>query len=270
MNAGNDGAMPSRSSNASALWTTLRIAGGIVGVATLLRLATIGFGVEYKAFFQQFLDQLRNIVELGFLIDPYEKLVVRPVLDWLRGAGWSLPELAPYWRSVFTLMWLLMLTTARHFPANAVARFPWAFACATIYAVTVGVTQMSPVTLLLSFVGANFVFTGGLLFLRPARSSIRYGASVVLCLLGLTVFIAAVFLNGMARPTSNAAGFPPLLVVTAIVGLWGATFLSLGLLDGLLGRRTWHEVFNQPPGADGLDIVGVMGAALFIGWIMLA
>lgn len=114
-----DNTEPASATSALGLWTLLRIAGIIVGVAALLRLALISFGIEYKEFFQAFLDNIANIVELGFLLDPLEKLV-QAALDWLRGISLPIPELQPHWRPIFTLAWLFLGAYARNYPADAI------------------------------------------------------------------------------------------------------------------------------------------------------
>jgi hypothetical protein len=84
------------------MWVLVRIAGIIVGIATLLRLATTQGLVTYDPLFQEWMDRLQDIVELGFLSDLIEPLLHR-FIDWMRSFGWQLPDLNENWRPVFVL-----------------------------------------------------------------------------------------------------------------------------------------------------------------------
>lgn len=94
------------------MWVLVRIAGIIVGIATLLRLATTQGLVTYDPLFQEWMDRLQDLVELGFLTDLIEPLLHR-FIDWLRSFGWQLPDLNDNWRPVFILSSLYLGAEAR-------------------------------------------------------------------------------------------------------------------------------------------------------------
>ncbi|MFN8947712.1 MAG: hypothetical protein ACK5YG_08385, partial [Alphaproteobacteria bacterium] len=94
------------------MWVLVRIAGIIVGIATLLRLATTQGLVTYDPLFQEWMDRLQDIVELGFLTDLIEPLLHR-FIDWVRSFGWQLPDLNDNWRPVFILSSLYLGAEAR-------------------------------------------------------------------------------------------------------------------------------------------------------------
>jgi len=70
----------------------VRILGIVVGIATLLRLATTQGLVTYDPLFQQWMDKLRDSVELGIPLDKL-KLLLDKGFDWVRSFGISVPEL---------------------------------------------------------------------------------------------------------------------------------------------------------------------------------
>jgi hypothetical protein len=94
-------------------WLLVRIAGIVVGIATLLRVATNEGIVTYDPLFQAWMDRLRDIVELGFLTD-----LIKPGLDrgieLVRSLGISVPALQDEWRPAYVLSMLVFGAAWRH------------------------------------------------------------------------------------------------------------------------------------------------------------
>lgn len=94
-------------------WLLVRIAGIVVGIATLLRVATNEGIVAYDPLFLAWMDRLRDIVELGFLTD-----LIGPFLHWgidfVRSWGISVPDLQDEWRPAFVFSMLMFAATTRH------------------------------------------------------------------------------------------------------------------------------------------------------------
>jgi len=110
----------------------VRIAGIIVGIATLLRVATNEGIVTYDPLFLAWMDCLSDIVELGFLTK-----LIGPFLHWgidvVRGLGISVPDLQDEWRPAFVFSMLLFGAVARH------SRGGWLLAVAPVGALAVAV-----------------------------------------------------------------------------------------------------------------------------------
>lgn len=105
------------------VWGLFRLAGIIVGTATLLRLALTEGLVTYEPIFQAWMDRLRDIIELGFLTDVIELALVA-AFEWARGFGIPMPELQPEWRPTFILTALMFGAILRH-TADAKMIFVW-------------------------------------------------------------------------------------------------------------------------------------------------
>jgi hypothetical protein len=94
-------------------WLLVRIAGIVVGIATLLRIATNEGIVTYDPLFLAWMDWLSDIVELGFLTK-----LIEPFLHWgidyVRSFGISVPDLQDEWRPAFVFSMLMFGALARH------------------------------------------------------------------------------------------------------------------------------------------------------------
>lgn len=246
-----------------AIWTFLRLCGIVVGVATLLRLATLGLGVEYKEVFQAFLDQVRNVVELGFLIDPLEKFA-QGALEWLRGFGWRIPDLAPHWRPVLTLEWLLMASYARNLTGIISIPLFWAAVSAVIAAVATGTQPLASSAIFFWPLAGFALFAAGLAIPGTNRfaeiNAFRGGSwtDVFGWLVACSLFILA----GHLLSPETLGGPPALVLLACLVGGWGILFLLYGLVQRF--EDPDRNAMNT-----GLDILGVMGLALAIGYVMM-
>jgi len=94
-------------------WLLVRIAAIVVGTFSLLRLATSAEVVSFTAAFQSWMDRLRDFVELGFLLDAIDALIVQPMLEVLRQYGLQIPQLQDHWKQVFVLAWLSVSSVSR-------------------------------------------------------------------------------------------------------------------------------------------------------------
>jgi hypothetical protein len=94
-------------------WLLVRVAGIVVGIATLLRLATNEGLVTYDPLFLAWMDWLSDIVELGFLTK-----LIGPFLQWgieyVRSFGISVPDLQDEWNPAFVLSMLMLGAASRH------------------------------------------------------------------------------------------------------------------------------------------------------------
>jgi hypothetical protein len=248
----------------------LRLAGIVVGVFTLLRLATLGFHVEYKPFFQSFMDWAENIVELGFLIDVIEKIIVQPALEWIRSFGWPIPELQARWRPVFTLSWLLYFSLARPFmrhAPNILAITGIVLICGTLAlfpAVAVGTLTDNPYVAA-GWPMATIAMVGYLLASPTARNpGARHSLAFAMCMFVL-ICVTAPFL--IPVPTREFFGLDPeaigLFAWLAVIVFFGVGFV----VESVALRHESAENRALLAGV-GIDILSVIGLALGVGYIM--
>lgn len=73
-------------------WMLVRIAGVVVGIAPLLRVATNEKLVTYDPLFLAWMDWLSDIMELGFLTKLIGPLL-HSGIEWARSLGISVPAL---------------------------------------------------------------------------------------------------------------------------------------------------------------------------------
>lgn len=258
----------------------LNLVGCFIGVIALLHLASIGFNVEFKPLFKQFVEECRNWIETLILL-PVVEAGVHWCLDQLRRVGWQIPDLADHWRSIFTLMWLLLGAHARHWtdvvlvgvsrtsktPGNAASQTPgnvaglivWAFIVALIVAVAAGTQPLDSAAVVVWPLAGFFLFVAGLGVLDALAGDVDWWG-----VLGTLAFAALMITDYSAYPTIHgfAVGSPALLAVVAIVGGFGLCFAVLGLVKG----KTWRERLSNGDTVMGLKILGTMGTALALAY----
>lgn len=267
----------SGSDNLRAFWIALRLTGGALGVLTLLKLATIGLGVEYKVFFQELLNRLNDLIELAPLLDPIEKYVVHPTLDWFRNFGWAIPPLGEHWRLVFSLTSLVTLAMMRHvrLGVKGGVGVVWFLFCSLVAAVASGTMPLNSVAIGAWPLAALLIAMAGLWVPIMASDHPKAGDELTNLLMALAggaffVFLGStinapamsillIFLSSQLQVSS-----PGMLDWAALVSVIGMLLLAGGFLFG--GQHKWTNSAT----ATGLDITGVMGTALFVGWLMLA
>jgi hypothetical protein len=124
-------------------WILVRAFGIVVGIATLLRLATTEKLVTYEPLFQQWLEVLTEFVDYAFLtkfIGPGLLLAI----DYFRSLGIPVPDLQDEWRPAFVLSLLVLGAAARNVRTGwfVVAAPCLALACAVVAGLTGTVTPV--------------------------------------------------------------------------------------------------------------------------------
>jgi hypothetical protein len=225
-------------------WVLVRAFGIIVGIATLLRVATNEKWVTYDPLFQLWLDKLRDIVELGFLTD-----LLGPFLHWaidyVRSFGIPVPDLQDEWRPAFVLSALVLTAAARNVRAGwfVVAAPCLALACAVVAGLT---GSLAPVVFAVYFAAAATANAPTAAF---AIAAFAIGA-IIGAIGGIAIAIAAIgatfAIGGIAAAAAVAAA---LLVFGGIQENW---------------RDGFRAVFADPRFNTGFDILAAMLGALFL------
>lgn len=272
---------PVRATAAGSSWRVIsgafRLVGCFVGIIALLKLAAIGFRIQFEPFFEEFIQQCRNWTEVIVLL-PILEPAAHWCIDRLREMNLSVPDLQPHWRQVFTLQWLLLAAVARNFPGHFVTKFMWAAVCAFAAAVAVGTQPLNsaavyawPLAIFLVFMVIQLDKMGGSLSGRPKEGVPLPGGDILL-------FIAFILLlwgygwDPMESFFGVAVDNPGLLVWACLVGLMGLYFGAYGWLTvrwlRLQGR--WSGRDRSGLIATSLDVVGTMGMALGLAYIFRA
>jgi hypothetical protein len=256
-------------------WLLVRIAGIIVGIATLLRLATNEGLVTYDPLFLAWMDWLSDILELGLLTDVVH-LLLKLAIDWAREFGWQLPHLQEVWRSVFVLSMLLLGAKMRH--GQVWGRTLSAPVLGLFSAAYAGLTGdlASGVALGLSFtVAGAFIVSTALALAGSLAVVFGTGSIAVVISLASTSIFAFVNANIGERAGYLDVALPICLAIVFGVG----AFIGAGAYTGisavvvvavyflLLGTaENWQEgldkVQTDPNFKIGIDILGVMLGAL--------
>lgn len=254
------------------MWTALRIAGWFIGIYALLKLATLAGGVTYAAVFQAWLDSLRDILDLGFILRPLAAWAIQPMLEFLRGLGFAIPPLQDHWQQVFVLTWLLAAAVARNLSFSETSNTPWqylrtrnlslgvstpvalglAFVCTLPFCVAAGTVPVgSPAVIAWPLVGySTFLVITALL----RRAWLRVLIDTALLAGGAGFAIAAYSYRGYLLPTVEGTNW--LRILAFIVWVYGLFLLWSGLFDrqgDTFGQRLQH-----PYAATGLDITAVL------------
>jgi len=224
---------------------TLRIAGWIIGIYAMLKLAAATGTVTYTKVFQAWLDQLRDFLGLGFILKPLTQAVILPSLDFIRSFGIPIPALQDHWQQMFVLTWLLLAASARNL-SGSVPTFValcLAFFCTLPFCVAAGTKPVGSVAVL--FVpAASFAAFFAILFLLRGdrRGALMFAASVVL--------VAAAGLTSTTR-----VGTDPVTPAAVVFG--GVMFFVL-VFRLLVGKGTLSQRLQDPDAAAGLDITAAM------------
>lgn len=226
-------------------WLLVRIAGIVVGIATLLRVLTNEKLANYDPLFQAWMDRVSDIVELGFLTD-----LIRPFLNWgidqVRNLGISVPDLEDQWRPVFVLLFFLFAVVARH--SRSVAAIPWAFLLALSTATAAGIS------------GNVFTTTGmGVALYFSLHPDNLMGSRLAPVGMSAIAGFSGFFLNGFELVGAN-----PIVALAAFILTFGVVSVSYGLTFAVpTAERTVTNLLTNRPIAIGIDILSVMLVALF-------
>jgi hypothetical protein len=199
------------------LGTIVRLALIGLGIASAVLLAHSAFGIRFNEDFLLFLGIVRDTI--GFIVTPFEVLIVQPVVRWLHEQGWAL-ELHDHWRSAFVLLWLFNASEMRTNAspsfifggagAGATIRIPvrwaWAALTALLGGVLAGTLPLNYPAVLWWPVAAYFLYSSGDLFI--SASTDRLNAAAGALNLAFTAPFTALAL-GWAEPPA-VAGDPPL------------------------------------------------------------
>lgn len=282
------------------MWVLIRIAGIVVGIATLLRLATTEGLVTYDPLFQAWMDRLRDIIELSFLTDLIEPMLLRTV-EWFRSLGLALPELNDAWRPVFILCTLYCGAFARNFPNwHRAILVPAAIVFSFVGALVAGLSEDLGIVAGVLVAYSLLMFLNDLLNLNDEGFDASYlGVSVLFRLLSALTLIVAAVVPGWELLVLVPIGLYLVMAYISDSLSWAVVLLSeaclltvaaftmievpesrllLGvagfiLLDGMdsLARgvgRSWSEglvsVVDDPMTKHGLDILSVLLGSLFL------
>jgi hypothetical protein len=246
-------------------WLLVRIAGIVVGIATLLRVATNEGMVTYDPLFLAWMDRLRDIVELGFLTD-----LIGPFLHWgidyVRSLGFSVPDLQDEWRPAFVLSMLIFGARARHNPKlRILIQAPIGTLIVTVWSGFVG--SLAPVSASVLAVLCSWVFVGTLRAVRLDHS-IRtgeymfdrsYAPKVNIVGFGVLLPVLAIAFATLATFIST---FVVAVVTAAVVATLGAFFVLVSIAahwdDG------WRVILAKSSFNSGIDILSTLSIAFAI------
>jgi hypothetical protein len=242
----------------------LRIAGWLVGIYALLKLATATGAVTYTQVFQAWMDSLRDIVDLGFLLTPLKVAVILPALDFIRTFDIPIPPLQDHWQQVFLLMWLLSAAWARNLSESSstpVALLA-AFFITLPFCVAAGTMPLDSAAIL-AWPFAGFLAFLTVLVLLGNQSTQRIPVLVYNVRGKLVTIIHPLKWPLFASFTAafTAAGYvfgtnqelPQLVLLSGFIGLIGLLLLAAGIF-----MRIYLRPAQNPELGTGLDITAVM------------
>jgi hypothetical protein len=217
-------------------WLLVRIAGIVVGIATLLRVATNEGIVTYDPLFLAWMDWLSDIVELGFLTK-----LIGPFLHWgidyVRSFGISVPDLQDEWRPAFVLSMLMLTTAARHSQNRLLV------VAAPVGAIVIAVLSGLTGELAFILVAALVTQLSGVAWL------------VALVIMSAVAFIAAAFGYDFFAVVSIPAA-------AALIALNTLVLLISGVVE--IAGDDWRTAFTNANLNTGIDILFTMASAFVI------
>lgn len=268
------------------LGTILRIASILLGIASAVLLAHSGFGMRVNEDFLLFLDVVRDAV--GFVVLPFELLIVNPADHWLHEQGFEF-QLHPHWKHTFVLSWLYYGAFARAAwvmrwlspPQSSMgatqvwidSAFDWiaGFTCAITGGVLAGTVPLStplvfvwplvayalyrPVREVSALIALQLSRLASLIDGHYEAMTLHTGPATFLQQLSLAI-LAAVVGFGLVRSSS-----PGLVSLIAFIGGVAVLYLRWG---GAFNRNWWRNLNREPQCRVGLDILSVLGGAAII------
>jgi hypothetical protein len=223
----------------------LRIAGWLVGIYALLKLAKATGTVTYTTAFQDLLEKLSSLLGLDLVLGPLKRELILPTLDLIRSFGCTIPPLQDHWQQVFVLTWLVTAAWAR----NASEGVPTpvalglAFICTLPFCVAAGTMPVGSAAV------AFWPFAGLSAFLAI---QVRWRRDWWVALLTAAVSGTSVALGFRVSTGEGTIGIVSLAVGVGLLGL-GSLVIGLLVAEGTLWQRLQH-----PRAAMGLDITAAM------------
>lgn len=245
-------------------WLLVRIAGIVVGIATLLRVATTQGLVTYDPLFLAWMDWLSDIVELGFLTK-----LIGPFLHWgieqVRSLGINVPDLQDEWRPAWVLSMLIFAAIARHSRGGLlVVVVPFG---ALVVAVMCGMYG-SFATAVVAFVGTTLIVyfvsaanANSEIFNEAKSEGINIGVHTLVATVLLAIMCVALVVVTQALATS-----PAIPISAADLAVFVGILAFLFLFSGAVHSRTpgWHAPFASANFNTGIDILFTMSSAFAI------
>lgn len=252
------------------LGTIARLALIALGIASAVLAAHSAFGIRFSEDFVLFLGIVRDAI--GFIVTPFELLIVNPVVRWLHEQGLVF-ELRDHWRNAFVLLWLFNASAMR---ANASPslifdgagvrltirisiRWAWAALAALLGGALAGTVPLDHLAVLWWPVAAYYLFESGDSFIyafrdRPAAAAGPLAAGALA--LAFAALFAALAIGSVEPPA--AAGYPPLF--------WWPVAAALGLtLCRILTYNWWPDVSVLLANAALVFVLGAVAGALAFG-----
>ena len=225
---------------------TLRIAGWLVGIYALLKLAKATGTVTYTTAFQDLLEKLSSLLGLDLVLGPLKRELILPTLDLIRSFGCTIPPLQDHWQQVFVLTWLVTAAWAR----NASEGVPTpvalglAFICTLPFCVAAGTMPVGSAAVVFAPVAG----LGAFMAIRAVLRRDWWGALLIAAF--AAPFAAAGYFIG-----TTGEGTIALVWLAGFVGVVGLWFLVDGLRDA---EGTLWQRLQDPFAATGLDITAAM------------
>jgi hypothetical protein len=227
-------------------WLLVRIAGIVVGIATLLRVATNEGIVTYDPLFLAWMDRLSDIVELGLLTD-----VIKIGLDhgivWVRSLGYSVPDLQDEWRPAFVFSMLMFGAVGRH------SRSKLLFAAAPVGALVIAVWS--------GLIGALAPVAFAAVFAAVAFGVAFAAASAATPAAGVYGFAAVAFAVAVAAAFGGGRGGSAAAAAVAVAGT-AVVYVFAGIVENWGGG--WRSVLANAKFNTGIDILFTMSLAFVI------
>jgi hypothetical protein len=218
-------------------WLLVRIAGIVVGIATLLRVATNEGLVNYDPLFQQWLEIVNERIDWGFLT-PFIGPFLKECIEFVRSFGISVPDLQDEWRPAWVLSILIFGAAARHSGG-------WWFYLAAI-------------------TGALVVaFWSGLIGeLTPiAIATLFFAQKLANFFVRLAVFFVAALVAGLIAGDDDYAAVA-IATVIAFVTAIAVLNVNAGIAES--AREGWRAVLANAKVNTGIDVLFTMAMAFVI------
>jgi hypothetical protein len=227
----------------------------VLAAAALIGLLRQTNTVAFEPFFTAFLDQLKGLIDLGIPLDIVQRLMINPVLDFIRSLDWNLPPLQEHWRQFFVLVWLMSASVARNdslaFASISKLGVGWRLLFALVatlpFCIAAGLLPLGVSAYFMAFASfpAFFALAAGI------GGNWRQSATGVILAAGPVA--ASLFVLDPAKANPAALG---------ALAIWLALSATAFLVHGLMFTGgTWRERLSNGLTLTGADIIAAMGIA---------